>query len=291
VFEAPDNPWRVPYDGSFRVDLARTDPPRDAAEKKELKSDLEALREEMGALQHRMFAQDRWAMLVMLQAMDAGGKDGAIQHVFRGVNPAGLQVFSFKRPSEMELDHDFLWRGAVHLPERGRIAVHNRSWYEEVLVVRVVPGIVEGQHLPFAPKGDALWAQRFESIRAFEEHLARNGTIVLKFWLHLSRDEQRKRFLARLDEPEKNWKFSPGDLDSRDRWHAFMGAYEECLNATSRPHAPWYAIPADDKHYARVAIATVVVDALRAVNPTYPAVPPEVRATFDAMRRRLEEGE
>jgi len=289
VFEAPESPWLVPFDGSFRAREAPTKPQEDAGSKKDAKQELERLREEMGDLQQRMYAQDRWSMLVVFQAMDAAGKDGALREVFTGVNPAGLQVFSFKRPSEVELDHDFLWRGAVRLPERGRIGVHNRSWYEEVLVVRVLKGLIEAQRLPFVTKPETLWKQRYASIRDYEEHLARNGTIVLKFWLHVSRAEQKRRFLSRLDEPEKNWKFSPHDLDMRDRWDEFMTAYEDCLNATSRPHAPWYAIPADEKPHARAAVARVVVDSLRRVGPEFPRLAPEVLATFGAMRKRLEE--
>jgi PPK2 family polyphosphate:nucleotide phosphotransferase len=288
VFQAPESPFLVPFDGSFRVGGAPTASGPDAGSKKDAKEELERLRKEMGDLQQRMYAEDRWAMLVVFQAMDAAGKDGALREVFTGVNPAGLQVCSFKRPSELELDHDFLWRGAVRLPERGRIGVHNRSWYEEVLVVRVLPRLLEAQRLPFVPKPNALWGERFASIRDFEEHLARNGTIVLKFWLNVSRAEQKKRFLSRLDEPEKNWKFSSHDLDMRDRWDEFMAAYEECLNATSRPHAPWYAIPADDKPQARVAVARVVVDSLRSVGPEFPRLAPEVLASFGEMRRRLE---
>ncbi len=288
MFSAPPSPYLVPFDGAFEIAAALAQPPADAPRKAALKEELDALRERMGRLQHAMFAQDRWALLVVFQAMDAAGKDGAIRHVFQGVNPAGLEVTDFKRPTPEDLDHDWLWRSARRLPSRGRIGVFNRSYYEEVLVVRVFPELLDAQRLPVRPEASRLWEERYASIRDHELHLARNGTAILKFWLHVSRAEQRRRFLSRLDEPEKHWKFNPGDLDARDRWDAFHAAYEAALRATSCPHAPWYAIPADDKAYARRTVAAIVVAALEGLAPAYPTVDPTVAATFAAMRQRLE---
>jgi PPK2 family polyphosphate:nucleotide phosphotransferase len=221
--------------------------------------------------------------------MDAAGKDGTIRAVLSGINPAGCQVFSFKQPSAEELDHDFLWRTVRRLPERGRIGVFNRSYYEEVLVVRVHPEYLAPQRLPDPPDDLAeLWRQRYASIHEHEEHLARAGTVILKFWLNVSRGEQRKRFLARLDEPDKNWKFSSGDVAERRHWDAYMEAYEDALNATSRPHAPWYAIPADDKPYMRLAVAEIVVQTLESLGLEYPKVDKAEKARFREMRKMLQ---
>jgi len=205
-----------------------------------------------------------------------------------GIDPTGCQVFSFKQPSSEELDHDFLWRTAKSLPQRGRIGIFNRSYYEEVLVVRVHPEYLGGQKLPFKPDLDELWQQRFESIRDHEKHLARNGTVVLKFWLNVSRDEQRKRFLSRLDEPEKNWKFSAGDIDESALWNDYMNAYEQALSATSRPWAPWYAIPADNKPYARLQVAEIIVESLKSLNLQYPEVSKKHLEEISEMRQLLE---
>jgi len=289
MFEAPPSPHRVPYDGSFRRADAPTTPPQDGARGKSAKKRLHALVEELDELQRRLYADDRWAVLLVFQAMDAAGKDGTIRAVLSGINPAGCQVFSFKQPSAEELDHDFLWRTSLRLPERGRIGVFNRSYYEEVLVVRVHPEYLGAQRLPYAPPDSSdLWARRYASIRAHEEHLARTGTVVLKFWLNVSKDEQRQRFLARLDEPDKNWKFSTGDVAERAHWDAYMAAYEEALGATSRPHAPWYAIPADHKPYMRLAVAEILVEALRSLDPRYPKVKRAEKTRFAEMRRMLE---
>jgi PPK2 family polyphosphate:nucleotide phosphotransferase len=238
-------------------------------------------------LQDRLYAQDRWAVLLIFQAMDAAGKDSTIEHVMSGVNPQGTQVFSFKAPSAEELDHDYLWRTSRSLPERGRIGIFNRSYYEEVLVVRVHPGILAAQKLPSELVGDDIWNQRFEDINAFERYLARNGTLILKFFLHVSREEQRKRFLARLDDPDKNWKFALGDVKEREHWDAYMEAYQDMIGATSTGHAPWHVIPADHKWFMRMAVADVIVDGLEGLKLQYPEVDDEKRKELQAARDLL----
>jgi PPK2 family polyphosphate:nucleotide phosphotransferase len=285
-FEAVNSPYLVPYDGSFRVARAPTGPPDESLDKKAKRTRLGHLRKKLGSLQRVLYADNRFAVLTLFQAMDAGGKDGTIRAVMTGVNPAGCQVFSFKRPSAEELDHDFMWRTSVRLPERGRIGVFNRSYYEEVLVVRVHPKILGGQRLPLVDR-ESIWEERFESIREEEEHLARNGIVIVKFWLNISREEQRQRFLARLENPEKHWKFSKGDVEEREHWDDYMRAYEEALNATSRPWAPWYAIPADDKPYMRLRVAEILVDSLKRLPISYPAVDDETRQELAGMRERL----
>ena len=232
-------------------------------------------------------AGDRHAVLLVFQAMDAAGKDSTIRAVMQGVDPSGCQVYSFKKPSSLELDHDFLWRTTVRLPERGRIGIFNRSQYEEVLVVRVHPGILKSQQLPAELSLDNVWQERFQSIREQEEHLARNGTVILKFWLNVSKEEQKRRFLARLDDPDRNWKFEPRDVVERRHWDAYMHAYEEALNATSRPWAPWYAIPADNKRYMRARVAEIIVETLESIGLEYPSPTPEERAEFAAARAEL----
>ena len=286
MFDAPQSPYLVPFDGSFRVADAPTAPTDDAPGKKQLKAALGDVVTDIRDWQRKLYAEDRRALLLVFQAMDAAGKDGTIRHVMSGVNPAGCQVFSFKRPSERELDHDYLWRTNVALPERGRIGVYNRSYYEEVLVVRVHPGILAGQRIP-TPDPETIWEERFESMRDLEKHLARNGTTVLKFWLNVSLEEQKERFLARIDEPEKNWKFSEGDVKERGHWPKYMQAYEEALNATSRPHAPWYAIPADSKPFMRYTVATIIRNAFERMAPDFPSVSDERRAELKAMRGEL----
>lgn len=287
MFDAPESPYRVPFDGTFRVAAAPTAPPGDAPGKKESKDALDERVEELEELQRRLYAADCWSLLLIFQAMDAAGKDGTIRAVLSGVDPAGFQVSSFKRPSAEELDHDFLWRSARRLPERGRIGVFNRSYYEEVLVVRVHPELLDAQRLPFRPGGDELWRQRFASIRDHEEHLARNGTAVLKFFLHVSREEQRRRFLARIDEPKKNWKFAIEDVREAELWDAYMDAYQEALAATSRPWAPWYAIPADDKPFMRLKVAEILVAALESLDLRYPRAEEEQLREMAAIRDRL----
>jgi PPK2 family polyphosphate:nucleotide phosphotransferase len=238
-------------------------------------------------LQDRLFAQDRWAVLLIFQAMDAAGKDSTIEHVMSGVNPQGTQVFAFKAPSAEELDHDFLWRTSRALPERGRIGIFNRSYYEEVLIVRVHPGILAGQKLPAELVGDAVWKQRFEDINAFERYVSRNGIRILKFFLHVSKEEQRKRFLARLDDPDKNWKFALGDVKEREHWDDYMNAYEDMIANTSTEHAPWHVIPADHKWYMRMAVADVIVDALEDLKLEYPEVDEEKKKELKAARDLL----
>jgi PPK2 family polyphosphate:nucleotide phosphotransferase len=244
--------------------------------------------EQLGDLQRMLYAENRYALLVIFQAMDAAGKDGAIRHVMSGVNPQGVQVFSFKHPSAAELEHDFLWREVACLPERGRIGIFNRSHYEEVLIVRVHPEILRSEGV--AADGfdfKRTWKRRFRSIVDFERHLHRNGTRIIKFFLHLSKEEQRRRFLARIDEPHKNWKFSLGDVQERRYWTQYMKAYEACLTATSRRHAPWYVVPADDKLNARLIVSQVIADTLASLGLRYPSVGAARRRELQAIRRQL----
>ena len=244
--------------------------------------------EELSALQRVLYASDHHAVLLIFQAMDAAGKDGAIRHVMSGVNPQGCQVFSFKHPSPAELDHDFLWRTTQSLPERGRIGIFNRSYYEEVLIVRVHPEILRTQGLPDALLDEkAVWQGRYHSIVDLENHLYRNGTRVIKFFLHLSQEEQRKRFLARIDEPDKNWKFSLADIEERKFWKDYMRAYEACLSATSTRKAPWYVVPADDKENARLIVAQVILDTFNELEMAYPQPTEQRRQELKAIRKLL----
>jgi len=233
-------------------------------------------------LQDKLYAQDTWALLLIFQAMDAAGKDGAIKHVMSGVNPQGCQVYSFKQPSPLELEHDFLWRTTRDMPERGHIGIFNRSYYEEVLVVRVHPELLKNERIPEPLVGKKLWEERFEDICCFERHMARSGTVIRKFFLNISKKEQKKRFLERLDEPEKNWKFSAGDVHERKYWAEYQKAYEEMIRATSTEHAPWYVVPADNKWFTRLVISCVVVETLESLNLAYPKVE-------DAKKKELEE--
>ena len=258
------------------------------SDKEEARKPFEKARERMRALQQRLYADDRFALLLVFQAMDAAGKDGTIEHVLGGLNPAGCQVFSFKTPSAEELDHDFLWRTTRCLPERGRIGVFNRSYYEEVLVVRVHPEYLAAQRLPDRPL-EKLWRQRYSDIVTHERHLARSGTVVRKFFLNVSREEQRERFLARLDEPEKNWKFSLGDVKERARWADYQQAYEAAIAATATPWAPWYVVPADHKWFARLVVADAIVRALGGLDLRYPVGSPEREKDLAEARRLLEE--
>jgi PPK2 family polyphosphate:nucleotide phosphotransferase len=236
----------------------------------------------MAALQDKLYAQDRWALLLIFQAMDAAGKDGIIKHVMSGVNPQGCQVYSFKAPSEIELQHDFLWRTTRLLPERGHIGIFNRSYYEEVLVVRVHPEILQNQKNPPSLVSKHIWDERFEDIRHFERHMARNGTVIRKFFLNVSKKEQKQRFLARLDEPEKNWKFSAADVRERACWDDYQNAYEDMIRNTATEYAPWYVVPADNKWFTRLVVSCVIVDALEELDLAYPKVDA-------AERKRLEE--
>ncbi|MCB1866841.1 MAG: polyphosphate kinase 2 family protein [Chromatiales bacterium] len=288
VIEPVESRHLVPFDGAFRLDGISTRPPDGAAEGKSLKKRLNKIVDGLDEWQRRLYAADTHAVLLVFQAMDAAGKDSTIRAVLRGIDPAGCQVFSFKQPSKEELDHDFLWRTARCLPEKGRVGVFNRSYYEEVLVVRVHPEFLGGQRIDVPNDLDALWEQRYTSIREHERHLAANGTLILKFWLNVSYEEQRRRFLSRLEEPEKNWKFAVGDVKERARWNDYMQAYEAALAATSRPWAPWYAIPADDKPYMRWKVAAIVRKAFARLAPAYPTVAEDERVRFDEMRTLLE---
>jgi PPK2 family polyphosphate:nucleotide phosphotransferase len=239
-------------------------------------------------LQERLHASGTWSVLIVLQAMDAAGKDSVIKHVMTGVNPQGVEVHAFKQPSAEELRHDFLWRAAMRLPESGRIGIFNRSHYEEVLVVRVHPNLLEQQHLPKDYAGKDIWQQRFKDIRGFERHVARNGTLVLKFFLNVSREEQRKRFLARIDEPAKRWKFSMGDVTERKLWTKYMAAYDEAIRETSRPEAPWYVVPADQKWFTRIVVAAALVDAMDGLGLAYPKIEGEALKDLESARKALQ---
>jgi len=244
--------------------------------------------ERLSSLQRLLYADNRYALLLIFQGMDTGGKDGAIRHVMSGINPQGCQVFSFKHPSATELDHDFLWRTTQCLPERGRIGIFNRSYYEEVLIVRVHPEILQKQNIPESLLDeDGIWEGRFRSILDLESHLCRNGTSVIKFFMHLSKQEQRKRFLERIDDPDKNWKFSMTDVTEREYWKQYMHAYEECLSATSTDHAPWYAIPADDKLNARLIISAAILDTLQKLDMRYPELDAPRRRELQKIRKLL----
>ena len=242
----------------------------------------------LAALQDKLYAQDKWAVLLIFQAMDAAGKDGAIKHVMSGINPQGCQVYSFKSPTSEELDHDFLWRTAKSLPERGRIGIFNRSYYEEVLVVRVHPEFLEKQKLPSQLITKRVWKERYEEIAAHERYLARNGVVVLKFFLNVSKAEQKKRFLERLDRPEKNWKFSAADARERQHWNEYMAAYEDLIRETAAPHAPWIVVPADKKWFARLVVAAAVADAMEKLDLEYPKVSDAQKKELAAARKVLE---
>jgi PPK2 family polyphosphate:nucleotide phosphotransferase len=243
--------------------------------------------ERLAALQEKLYAQNQWAVLAVFQAMDAAGKDGAIKHVMSGVNPQGVQVHAFKQPSHEERDHDFLWRIAKALPQRGRIGIFNRSHYEDVLVVRVHPEFVTQSQIPRSLITKNVWKERFQSIRKFERHLARNGVLILKFFLHVSKEEQRKRFLARLDEPAKRWKFEMGDVAERKLWDKYMDAYEDAIRHTSRPEAPWYVVPADNKPFARLVIAEALVEAMENLKLEFPKVEGAALKALEQVRGAL----
>ena len=285
--------WKVEHGKSIRLKDYEPgwagDPGLPKAERKQfaqevLSQDVSALAE----VQERLYAADCWSILIIFQAMDAAGKDSTIKHVMSGVNPQGCQVYSFKHPSALELDHNFLWRYARAVPERGRIGIFNRSYYEEVLIVRVHPELVQAERIPDAKLNDDFWADRFADINAFERHLTRNGTMILKFFLHVSKDEQRKRFIKRLKDPTKHWKFSPADLVERGFWDDYMSAYEDAIGATSSKWAPWYIIPADHKWVARALVARIVSKSLESLDLRYPDVTEEGRAMIAQARKQLE---
>ena len=268
------------YDPGDTAGLSREDKPR---AQEALRNGIEMLAE----LQARLYAQDRWAVLLIFQAMDAAGKDSAIKHVMSGVNPSGCQVVSFKTPSQEELDHDFMWRCSKHLPERGRIGIFNRSYYEEVLIVRVHPEILSRQKLPPELITKEIWRERHKDIRSFERYLARNGVRICKFFLNVSREEQKKRFLERLNEPDKHWKFSVDDVHERQYWKQYMNAFEDMIQHTATEYAPWYVVPADNKWFTRIVVASAVIDAMASLNLEYPKLAPATRAELARARREL----
>ncbi len=269
MFNAPHSPYIVPFEQAFEVSKAATSPPETVADKSNLKKKLNQLTNELDDLQRILYSQDHHAVLLIFQAMDAAGKDSTIRAIMTGVNPAGCQVHSFKKPSTEEISHDFLWRTTNRLPSRGMIGIFNRSYYEEVLTVRVHPELLIGERLPDKIKKN-IWQERLESIVDHEKHLARNGYVILKFWLNISKEEQRNRFLARIDNPNKHWKFSTDDIKARSYWNDYMKAYQKALNATSKSWAPWYAIPADNKPYMQTCIAEIIVKSLKKLKLAYP---------------------
>jgi PPK2 family polyphosphate:nucleotide phosphotransferase len=282
-------PYRIESGRKFRLkdfdpnDTGGISSDAKADAKELLQGGIELLAEE----QDRLYAQDRWSILLVFQAMDAAGKDGVIRHVMSGINPQGCQVHSFKAPSAEEMDHDFLWRCACRLPERGRIGIFNRSYYEEVLVVRVHPEILAKQRLPPELVGKDIWDKRLKDIRRFERYLHRNGTIVRKFFLHVSKDEQRRRFMERLDRPEKNWKFSAADVRERAHWDSYMDAYEQAIRATATEESPWFVVPADNKWFTRLVVAAAIIDAMDSLKLAYPTVTDEQRRELAAAREQL----
>jgi PPK2 family polyphosphate:nucleotide phosphotransferase len=283
-------PYRVAKGKGFRLtdvdpaDTAHLESGDEERAKEALQEGIELLAD----LQDMLYAQDRWSVLLIFQAMDAAGKDGTIKHVMSGVNPQGVQVFSFKAPSAEDLDHDFLWRCLRNLPERGRIGIFNRSYYEEVLVARVHPEVLERQKLPPELVTKRIWEERYEDIRGFERYLARNGTVIRKFFLHVSKAEQKRRFTARLDEPEKNWKFSANDVAERRHWKDYQRAYEDAIRETATPEAPWYVVPADHKWFTRLVVAAAIVDALASLDLHYPKLSPAQKKALALARRELE---
>ncbi len=280
-------PYLVPFEREHLPASIATHPPEDAPGKKACKAALAEESKRLDELQRRLYAEDRRSLLLIFQAMDAAGKDSTIRAVMKGVDPSGCQVHAFKQPTREELDHDFLWRTACRLPERGRIGIFNRSYYEETLVVRVHPEFLQSQRIDIPDNLDDLWHQRFEAIRQHEKHLADNGTVIMKFWLNVSPEAQRDRFLSRLEEPEKHWKFSLRDVEERQHWGAYMYAYREALAETSRPWAPWYAIPADNKPFMRWQVAKLIRKTLERMDPRYPEIDAEAVDNFVAMRQRL----
>jgi PPK2 family polyphosphate:nucleotide phosphotransferase len=287
LFDPVASPYLVPFDGSFKLAKAETSSAH--AHKKQDVDALDAAVGKLAKLQGRLYADDRYAVLLVFQAMDAAGKDGTIKAVMSGVNPQGCQVYAFKSPSAEELDHDFLWRIARDLPERGRIGIFNRSHYEEVLAVRVNPGLLARQKLPRIPEDlHELWDERYESIVEAERHWARNGTVILKFFLHVSQGEQHKRFLDRIIDPDDHWKFEPADWRESQKWSLYMDAYQAALRATSKPWAPWYCVPANSKSYMRRTVAEIVVDTLARLPLRFPDATPEAIEVMTEIRGQLQ---
>lgn len=281
------DPFRIDDGGDFRL---KDFDPADTGEVSKEEADvlLQQGIKQTTELQEKLYAQDQWAVLLVFQAMDAAGKDGIIRHVMSGVNPQGCQVVSFKEPSHEELNHDFLWRAARQLPERGKIGIFNRSHYEEVLVVRVHPELLARQHLPPQVVTKDIWKNRFKDIRSFERYLARNGVVVRKFFLNVSWEEQKRRFLKRIEEPDKNWKFSASDVRERQHWNEYMEAYQDMVRNTSTPHAPWYVVPADNKWFTRLVVSSAIIQALEECKPAFPQVDEERQKELMAARRILE---
>jgi PPK2 family polyphosphate:nucleotide phosphotransferase len=280
-------PYRVSDRDKFRLKDFDPQDTGDLKSKEEAKGLLEKSVAHIEELQAKLYAQDRWCLLLIFQAMDAAGKDGAIKHVMSGVNPQGCQVYSFKAPSNEELDHDYLWRTTRNLPERGRIGIFNRSYYEEVLVVRVHRDLLEREKVPAELRSKDIWEERFQDICSFERYLSRNGTVIRKFFLNVSKKEQKRRFLARLEEPEKNWKFSPEDVREREHWDDYMQAYEDMIRNTATKHTPWYVVPADNKWFTRLVVAAAIVETLDGLKLSYPEVDPQKRKELQAARKAL----
>jgi len=288
MLNAIESPYLAPFDHSFKYTDYKSLPPHHLLHKKDNEKQLAELCKEMSDLQRRMYAQAQHSLLLIFQAMDAGGKDSTIRTVMSDISPGGCQAYSFQTPSLEEYKHDFLWRSVRQLPKRGHIGIFNRSYYEEVLIVRVHPEYLDAQHIPNLTVDQTLWEQRLESIVDHEKHLARNGTAIVKFWLHISRDEQKKRFLSRIDEAHKNWKFSRDDIIERRFWDQYMDAYQAAIAVTSKPWAPWYIIPSDDKPYTRKCVADIIVATLRSLGLAYPRIGPEQALEFEKMRETLE---
>jgi PPK2 family polyphosphate:nucleotide phosphotransferase len=284
--------YRIDDPESFRLDQYD---PADTGDldikKNEAKEMLAEGIERLSDLQERLYAQDRWSVLLIFQAMDAAGKDSVIEHVMKGVNPQGCEVHAFKQPSEEELDHDFMWRTSRCLPQRGWIGIFNRSYYEEVLVVRVHPGALEKEKIPSKLVTKDIWKERFKDIRAFERYLARNGTLILKFFLHVSKEEQKRRFLERIEEPSKNWKFAIGDVEERKLWDKYIAAYEDMIRNTSRPEGRWHVVPADNKWFTRLVVAAELVDALDGLNLKFPSVTGAARRELEKAREILQKSD
>ena len=288
LFEPVDSPYLVPFDDSFEIKKAPTEA-KDDPGKAENKEALVEVVEKLNKLQGKLYANDHYSVLLIFQALDAAGKDGTIRAILTGVNPVGCQVFAYKAPNAEELDHDFMWRCYKNLPERGRIGVWNRSHYEEVIVVRVHPKYLDSQRLPHRPKDlEKLWTERFESINAMEKHWARNGCVVLKFFLNVSQKEQHERFLDRINDPDVHWKFNSGDVDESRKWDDYMAAYQAMLRATSKPWAPWYSIPADAKPYMRRTVAEIIVDTLKQLDLKPPELDSKDRDALVKIKAELE---
>ncbi|MCY3803106.1 MAG: polyphosphate kinase 2 family protein [Gammaproteobacteria bacterium] len=287
LFHAIDSPYLAAVDGSFAVALAPTAPPSDAQSPKDYKRELNRTIKELQALQSVLYASGANAVLLIFQAMDAAGKDSTIRAVMTGINPAGCKVYSFKQPSDRELAHDFLWRTYACMPEKGRIGIFNRSYYEEVLVVRVHPEMLASQNLPRHTSLKTIWQERYESICDVERHLARNGTVILKFWLNVSQEEQKRRFLRRIKKKEKHWKWSPSDLHEREYWDDYMAAYEHMIRMTSRSWAPWYTIPADNKPFMHYSVANIIKESLQSLELKYPSPDADAHQHLAHARKQL----